>query len=434
MARFTLERPGDTASALQETLPRLIAAGLATLPPRLTPEDQASEMARLASARSGFSAGAALASRLDARALLFFNPAVDADARKSLTAAADKLVAEARKKLDEANSGSGADAEPPAEIAARLWDGYAKGQLIDVPATGPAAAAKAAGVDLLVTGTLAIQSGYAIVRIRGFDAALDREVFSWKGFCSVDDPGPLAEDFASRLERWSAGREFARLGVSLSPASAELEANGLELEGSAPVLYAFRDGSYRLEASASGYAPRVMDMDLSLGDRKSLELSLEPQGTGHLRLTTDPEGAAVSLDSVPMGAAPIVIGLDGSRGIAAVSAPGREAQTIILPASGESDLALTLLPADGLGPKGRIAAAKDDFYKSLGWFVLAVPTPFLTWGMFSDYNKSYALSGQKSLSDARAVSVAAFSAAAAATAATATLMFIRLVKYLAATR
>jgi hypothetical protein len=303
-----------------------------------------------------------------------------------------------------------------------------------MPVTGLGRAAKAAGVDLLVTGEISLQTGYAIVQLRGFDAALEREVFAWKGFCSVDDPGPLAEDFAARLERWTAGRDFARLDLSLVPASARLEANGLAIESSGPVIYAFSNESLRLDASASGFVPRSADMELALGERKSLELILEAQRTGHLGLTTDPEGAAVSVDSVPIGSSPIVIELDGSRGIASVSAPGSETRTIILPAAGESDLALTLLPSDGLGSKGRIAAAKDDFYRSFGWFVLAVPTPFLTWGLFSGYNNAYALSGRKSLYDARTVSVAAFSAAAAATAVTATFMIIKLVKYLAATR
>jgi hypothetical protein len=438
IARFDLGLPGDRPSALQDTLPRLIAARLATLPPRIAPEDESSELIRLEASRSAFSAGAELASRLDARALLFLNPSTDPDSRKSLFEAADKLVADAGKKLEETNSGqagAGAGAaKPPTERTAKLWDGHAKGQLIDIPRTGFGRAAKAAGVDLLVTGTISLQSGYAIVRLRGFDAALDREVLAWKGFCSVDDPGPLAEEFATRLERWAAGRDFARLDLRLVPASAQLEANGLALEGSAPVIYAFRDESLRLDASASGYAPRSEDIELALGERKSLELILEARRTGRLGLTTDPAGAAVSVDSVPIGPSPIAIELDGSRGIASVSAAGRETRTIILPAAGESDLALTLLPSDGLGPKGRIAAAKDDFYRSLGWFVLAIPTPFLTWGLFSGYNNAYALSGQKSLYDARSISVVAFSAAATATAATATFMIIKLVKYLAATR
>ena len=90
---------------------------------------------------------------------------------------------------------------------------------------GLAQAAKTAGVDLLVSGSLAVDSGYATLSLRGFDSALGREVFAWKGFCAVDDPEPLASEMAEKLEAWSAGRPFARVELKSRPASAEIRVN-----------------------------------------------------------------------------------------------------------------------------------------------------------------------------------------------------------------
>jgi hypothetical protein len=441
IARFGPEKSGDQPSALQDTLPRLIASNLKSLPIRRTPAETAVEIAALASLRSHFSAGADLASKLDARAVPFFDSSLDADARKDKIAQADNLVAAAVKKLNDADIVKESDTCSSTELATKFWEGYAKGQLIDTPSSGLGQAARAAKVDLLVTGTVAIQSGYAIVLMNGFDAALNREVFSWKSFCSVDDPSPLAKDLAARLERWVAGRDFARLDLNLGPAFAELNVNGKPYENDSPVIYVYRDESVRLEVSASGYSPRITTIDLTLGDRKSLDLELEPLVTGHATLSTDPQDAAISLDSVPIGKSPVSITLDGSRGIAAASAEGREPQTLVLPSSGESEMSLSLPISDGLGPNGRIKAAKDTFLQSLGWFVVSVPVTALTWGVYNGYSEAYlrsipplALTGNPSLYASSNASYVALWTAAAAAGTTATILIIRLVKYLAATR
>jgi len=433
IARFGVEKSDDPISPLQDTIPLLIASDLKSLPARRVPEEDAAEAAALSTLRSRFGLGADLATKLDARALRFFDPILDVDAWKDGISSAEKQVSAAADKLKEAETDLvPAAPKPPTEQEAKLWDGYAKGQLIDSPSLGPAQAAKAAKVDLLVTGSVDVQSGYAAVRVHGYDAALDREVFSWKNFCSVDDPAPLAADIARRLERWTAGRNFARLEVKLSPSSAELSVDGEPFDGEPTVIYVYRDGSLHLAASAAGFSPRAMKVDLALGDDRSVDLRLEPLATGNLDVTTDPSGAAISLDSVPIGRSPISIALDGSRRVVMAQAEGREPQTTILPDSGQGALRLDLLPSDGLGPKGRILAAKDSFYSSFGWFVLSIPVTAIAYGMNNGYSEASARSGLPSLADSGQFSNYALWAAAAATAATATFMITRLVKYLAA--
>jgi hypothetical protein len=432
LARFGQAKAGQPPSILQETLPRLIVADLSSLPTRHTPDAAAAETAALASLRARFAAGVDLASKLDARSARFFAPSLEEYAKKADIATADKQVAASSQKLSELDSGKSASIPPPIDRAAKLWDGHANGQLIDIPSSGLSQAAKAAAVDLLVTGTVSLQSGYAIVVVRGFDAILEREVFSWKTFCSVDDPAPLAADIAERLELWVAGRAFARVEVRVNPASAELRVNDELHEKNLPVFYIYQNGKVRLEATASGYATRVVEVDLELGDRKSLDIALEPLSTGIVNLSTDPTGASISLDSVPIGQSPISIKLDGGRGIANVSAKGREPQDIVLPNSGDSKLNVNLQPVDSLGPSGRLSAAKDRFYESLGWFVLSIPATTLTAGVFGDYYDAYARSGAPSMYTSRNVAAAALAACAIATGVTATIMIIRLVKYLKA--
>jgi hypothetical protein len=428
IARFGLAKVGDPPSILQETLPRLIVANLKTLPTRRVPGADAEESARLQALRKRFTAGTDLASLLDARAARFFDPSLDRYALKNALATADKQVKESSRKLAEIDSAKDSAAPPSADLATQLWEGHAKGQLVDTPASGFSQAIKSLGLNFFVTGTIAIRSGYATVLVRGFDVTLDREAFSWKTFCAIDDPEPLAVDIAKRLEQWIAGRPFARVILSLNPASAMLRVNGGLFEGTSPIFYEYHDEKMHIDVSSTGYSPQSLDLDLKLGERVTKSIKLDPLSTGNVLLKTDPTEAAISLDSVPVGRSPLTIGLDGSRGIATVSAEGWETQAIVLPSSGESELSLSLIPSDQLGPAGRIAAAKDYFYQSLGWFVLSIPVASLAAGVYGGYYEAAGRSAAMLPRYYTSTAVLAVSVVACAT--TATIMIIRLVKYL----
>jgi hypothetical protein len=111
-----------------------------------------------------------------------------------------------------------------------------------------------------------------------------------------------------------------------------------------------------------------------------------------------------------------------------------ESETVVLPASGESNMNLELKPSDGIGPAGRISAAKDAFYWSLGWFAVSVPITTLTLGIYNGYDEAYQRSGSPSLGYSRWNASRALAAACALTATTAVFMVIRLVKYLKTAR
>jgi hypothetical protein len=422
-----------------------MAGLLATLPPRMTPPDEASEAARLSSLRELFAAGADLASKLDARSAAFLTPYASPEARDPALKAADKAVEDSRKRLMELSPSDGATgsaqgapgqgaAAPQAEKAraAVLWSGHAGGDLVDAKA-GAAAAAKASGVDLLVTGSIDLRSGYAAVTVRGYDRALDREVFSWKGACSLEDPEPLAEELAIRLERWTAGRDFARLAIRVSPASARVEVDDVEC-GPGRIVYDFDAGDAVVEAEAGGFLPYRETLRLSLRERRTLDVVLSPRSLGSALVTVDPPGASISVDSVPAGTSPLSIPLDGTRGVLVARADGREGASVVLPASGDQSVGISLLPSDGLGPTGRVEAAREDFFKALGWLVVAIPPTALSAGAYSLYSEAEGRSPLASTGRSRLVSGIVLAASAAGTAAASVNSIIKLVRYLKAAR
>lgn len=394
IARFSGVELGIEALPLTDVLPRLIAADLVVLPPRLPPQADVVAAARLSEAKARFSSGTDLAARLDDRALRFLDPSLSEEARGPEIVAADKKVQEAAKKL-------GIPGDTPAEPTpappppgppsppreTQLWEGNGRGELIDAPtpALGSAATAKGKSVDLLVYGTVEEIEGYAVVHMNGYDASLDTTVFSWKGFCSPEDPSPLAREFSQKLARWIAGQDFARLDIAIEPRSAAVLVDGKRLTGDSLVVYRFDPGSVLVEAKASGYDGASTEAELVLGERRSIALELKPSVLGSASISADPPDASILIDSISAGQAPLTVALSGKREIITAYAPGRERASAILPASGETSLTLELRPDDGLGPGGRVTAAKDDFYRSLGWLFISIPVSSLALGLSSLY-------------------------------------------------
>jgi hypothetical protein len=441
IALFTPSEGSESAAILSSTIPRLILADLQSLPTRRAPPGEAAEAAKMKSARARYAVGAELAAKLDDRALGFLDPSTGGPEKRYGMKSADKAVRDSTKKLDDAiksETKTEKDKEPESkevDLNVKLWEGHRTGLLVDFSGGDLPKAAKAAGVDFLVSGRVSLISpGYATVTLRGYDAILSREALSYVSHCALDDPEPLARDMAERLERYCAGRDFTRVELKSDPASAELFLNGVAVSGSSRIAYLYEPGPVHITANAQGYDSASTDILVVLGERRTVELKLEPRKTGNVALNTEPEGASLSLDSMPLGQAPIGIPLDGTRRVLSVSAEGMEPQTVVLPGSGESSLDIKLQLSDGLGPTGRINAAKDDFYWAFGWFALSVPVTTLTLGIYNGYDEAYQRSGSPSLEYSRWNASRALVAACALTATTAVFMVIRLVKYLKTAR
>jgi hypothetical protein len=144
-----------------------------------------------------------------------------------------------------------------------------------------------------------------------------------------------------------------------------------------------------LSAGAPGFEPQMMSVVMSLGERKEMNLVLTPIATGMVNLSAEPQDASISIDSAPFGHAPLTINLDGSKSFVEATFPGYEPKTAVLPASGNSEVTMKLRLEDGLGPSGRIEAAKDRFYWAFGFFMITIPAISLTAGLYNDYASAY---------------------------------------------
>jgi len=420
---------------LAEAIPRMIAARLAVMPPRVQPEEDSAAAEAIRVERSRFAAGEELAARLDDRAARFLDPTLNETMRPIELKTAQKKIDDAALRLAGFGSPERSGAGSTSTLrATALWDGHARGELLEAAGLSPGSAAKAKNIDLYVYGSVETVSEYVLVRLNGYDVSLERTIFAWKGFCSPEDPAPLADDFALQLETWVAGRDFARLDVEVDPRSAIVLVDGKRLEGGTQGLYRFEPATLLIETASPGYAPSVVETQLALGERKTVAIKLEPALRGNASLTTDAPGASILVDSMFAGTPPLSIPLTGKREIVTVYAPGRERATAILPASGEASIDLKLSPDDGLGPVGRVAVAKDEFYRKFGWFLSSIPIATLAFGANSLYREAASRYGGQDLAPAATISALVAGAAATASAALAVNSIVGMLRYLGAAR
>lgn len=386
------------------SLPRLLVAELSVLPPHHDEADYLAELGARTKGSSMYAAGTELAKSLDDLALRGLEPGIVPwqrdlnlkEARDKMSSARDKLNGLVEgKPAENGKQAPGTGLEPTAPLDSRLWDDNSKGLLYESSPAPSGAALKGKKIDLLVYGSVEAIGDYVSVVIRGYDADLDRDVFTWQDYASPSDPSPLARDLADKISSYIAGKSYARIDLDVSPASAEVRANGRLLSSGERRIFLFGEEPVLVSATAPDRSSCETRVEVKAGDRKRISLELPPFSTGKVTITTDPDGLSIFLDGLPLGASPVTASIPGRRSVASayIEEEGKvkASASVILPDSGEH--ALAIKPDTGSRDmRKKVEKAKDDFYRALGWLMLALPPTTICQGLNSLY---YGVSSEK---------------------------------------
>jgi len=305
--------------------------------------------------------------------------------RRADIVAAETVLAKARADLAAAlgEPWTPTPANPEARALTR-WKGHADGRLLPV-ALDPAAVCAAEGLDLLVRGRVSSIGGslYA-VELSLYVAALGRDVWSDVDYASEDGVAELIEAFASPLAAGLLGRPYARLAVRATPSEADVYLGGRRLLGDAPLFLAPELAT--LSARARGYGTAEARVLMEPGRDERVELSLTPLWAPGFSVESEPSGAAVHVDGQRLGFTPLDIPGTAYARVIRLSMEGYEpAQLVADPASLVEGWLVNLAPSDGRSFDERYDAKKSAFYTALGWFIVALPVPVLSGGLFQTY-------------------------------------------------
>lgn len=295
-------------------------------------------------------------------------------------------IRDADRKLKEARRALSSKAAAPRPLPLLYWNGASLGIEAGLAASvsDPAEFCRASSIDYLVYGTIEGVDGYFAISLRLYSALAARELWSQTGYYAEDEFETVLDALERPLATAIFGRAYARLDLSLFPPSARLvDQDGRALNSGELFFDARRAEAV---AAAPGYESRLIRFRIEPGKDAAIRAELDPLPSPSFVVESDPPGASLYLDGVLLGLTPLELpGFAELRSLR-LSLPGREDLRSALQGSPpDGTLRFGFAPPTGATQGGRIAAAKDDFYQALGWFVLSLPISTLSYGSFRMY-------------------------------------------------
>lgn len=364
------------------------------------------------------------------RDALVFDASAGASRREESDRKIDALLA----RIGDLAAMDPASIEFPPEKPVAFKDGTAQGNLFDAPRFSARELCRTADLDLLVLGSLEMVQGYLLIDMRAYDAAEDRNVWSWREAAPREEIYSYLEEAYAGLTRTVVGEDFAILMVGVTPGDATVRLDGQKR--TAGSLFT-TPGSHALSVGAAGYRDEERSLDLPAGVETEVRIELAAVAGIPMSVESDPPGASVYWDSVQRGTTPWITDKPSLRRHLLLVKEG------FLDAAGRADplspdlLKLPLQP-DVMDPGQRQKDQRDRFYVSFGALMVAIPVPVFLFVAFQDYAAAAAKAAKLGAASAGPLAVAgnlclwSSAGAAAACAGLLTYMVFTLVDYIAA--
>lgn len=392
-AEFATGSTFDSLGAVGVLVPRQLVAALSYVSTRFCTAAETTAANQRAAADTLEAARDEVARARRARDIVALSTA-DSAHRVADLAAAEGAVAKAERALaalldsasrDRADPVTEADTPRTLKMLAADTDG-----MLLKPPEDPAKTCASKKIDMLVHGSVRMVGSFVAIDAALFVASVGRDVWSATEYAASDGIDAAVAALARPLAEAMLGRPFALITYEVTPAYADLAIDGTPA-GDAMHLF-FAAGTHEASAHAPGFSSQSVSFDVSLGNDATIELRLDPLDAVGFSLSSQPEGAHVHVDGALVGQAPVAVPPAAYPRVGRISMPGYEdVQIIIRPDAILDDQNIIMAPSDGLSFDARFDRAKDKFYRSLGWFVVSLPLPVLSGGLFQNY---YQTAGQ----------------------------------------
>lgn len=378
----------DTLDAVAVLVPRQLASRLSYVTTRfITPDEMAAANDRqaveqLESARD--SVAKARAAR-DLVALSTADPALRAASLATADAAVGRaersladLLGSARPDSTLTDSTPAATRMPLTMLAA---DG--SGKLL-AASDNPAQSCASSKADMLVHGSVRMAGSFVAIDAALYIASIGRDVWQATEYAAADGIDGAVAALARPLAEAMLGRPFALVRYTVSPVNAELAIDGTVRSGAFDLF--FEAATHDASGRAPGYVPRSVKFYVEPGDDRTVAVSLDPLEAVAFNIASDPAGARVHVDGALIGSTPVEVPAAAYPRVGRISMPGYDdVQIIIRPDVILDDRNFIMVPSDGSAFDARLGTAKDRFYRSLGWFVVSLPLPVISGGLFQTY-------------------------------------------------
>lgn len=317
------------------------------------------------------------------------------DVRADRLEAANRRVREARRALDRLLAVEPADVVMTTVRPIEFFRGG--GELLPAGLTRGQAAAQH-DLDLVITGSVErLDREFLVVEIAAFSAVQEREVYRDIEVLTVDDVPPLVDAMVERVAETVLGRPWAHLTVTTDVPGAAILVDG-ELVGFGRTEARFLEPGSRRVVVTHEDIQLTDTVVLAPGGSERVTFVLPQPERPVVRVESEPSGADVYVDSVWRGRTPIEL-----------ERPHQTA-TVLLQRTGSLDSRFTIGPRspdrvvrelapDIVGWGEQTTAARDRFYRALGFFVVSLPAPIILNGVYENLAVLYASGTPDGLSD-----------------------------------
>lgn len=367
-------------------VPRQLAASLCYVTVRYASAEEAATSLRRDAQAKLLSARDAVAAARRARDLVALATA-DAARRTADLATAEAAVAKAEGALAALLEASGRDAQPqlPATtpVALKMSVSDAGGALLKAT-TDPGATCADKKLAMLVHGSVRMVGSFIAIDAALYLASVGRDIWRATEYAAPDGIDGAVAALARPLAEAMLGRQFSLVRYAVAPVTALLTVDGKDQPGATDLFFA--PGTHQAMARAPGFASASVSFEVEPGTDRTVELALEPLDAVGFAVASEPTGALVHVDGMLLGSAPVDVPAAAYPRVGRISMPGyQDVQIIIRPDVILDDRTIPMVPSDGLTFDARFDKAKDRFYRSLGWFVVSLPLPVLSGGLFQTY-------------------------------------------------
>ena len=292
------------------------------------------------------------------------------------TASLDEQLAAARERLRELRELAPEELEIAAHKPLAMAPAGSDDPLLPAPRFAPLQAARAADLDLLITGLLEAVEGVLFLRLEAVDGNLGRPVLTYRGAVRREAVAATLEELERQFAPLLTGEPWGTLTVHPTPAQSAVYVDGAFAGHGATEVPYLPLGRYTIRVAAPRHEPLERTVTLA-GSAATLAPVLEPLPPRPVTIVSEPPGAALYLDSRYLGVTPLQVTATARPARLLLRLAGyRDAAFVLRPDAAGSPLRFDLAP-DEYDLAQRQQEQRDRFYDRFGAAVVSLAGPLI---------------------------------------------------------
>jgi hypothetical protein len=224
--------------------------------------------------------------------------------------------------------------------------------------------------------------GYLLIDLRAYDAASDRNIWSWREAAPREEIYSYLGEAAGGLMRIVVGADYSILALHVTPGGAAISLDGEQRTAGSLIT---TPGHHVLSVAAPDCIPEQRELDLPSGVETTVQIALNAVEGVPMTVESDPPGASVYVDSVRQGRTPWTMDKPSLKRHLLLSMDG------YLDGTGRADLlspqVLSVrMDTDLSAPDQVQKDQRDRFYVSFGALSVSIPVPLFLFFASQDFS------------------------------------------------